>query len=150
MSNTLFQQTVKPHIPLIRFRGGNLTKGKTSLSTNFLQIMFQKNFKMTLVLVRMKSLSMCLLYMFDYHVHNVFKAANSTVLASSNQSTTETSPPTPKVTNIAAPGATLESHQLPRKYARIPLSIEEMEYIQVSSNFENIGKTSESVSISMF
>ncbi|XP_048731994.2 alpha-ketoglutarate dehydrogenase component 4-like isoform X2 [Ostrea edulis] len=75
-------QTVKPHIPLIRFRGGNLTK------------------------------------------------ANSTVLASSNQSTTETSPPTPKVTNIAAPGATLESHQLSRKYARIPLSIEEMEYIQ--------------------
>ncbi|XP_061174823.1 alpha-ketoglutarate dehydrogenase component 4-like [Saccostrea echinata] len=75
-------QTVKPHIPLIKFRSGKQT------------------------------------------------AANPAIVTSTSQTNTESSPITSKGTNVASPGTTLEHHQLPRRYARIPLSLEEMEYIQ--------------------
>lgn len=48
----------------------------------------------------------------------------------------ETAPSTPQTTKIATPGSILEHHQLPKKYARTPLSIEEMEYIQVGILFK--------------
>lgn len=43
----------------------------------------------------------------------------------------ETSPTTTHTTKVTTPGTILEHQQLPKKYARKPLSNEEMEFIQV-------------------
>ncbi|XP_062584500.1 alpha-ketoglutarate dehydrogenase component 4-like [Saccostrea cucullata] len=76
-------QTVKPHIPLIKFRAGKQT------------------------------------------------TANPAILTPVSQTKeTERSPSTSNKTNVASPGTTLEHQQLPKRYARLPLSLEEMEYIQ--------------------
>ncbi|XP_052696579.1 alpha-ketoglutarate dehydrogenase component 4-like [Crassostrea angulata] len=75
-------QTVRPHVPLIKFRGGNITKDTPA------------------------------------------------VMTPATKGKSETAPSTPQTTKIATPGSILEHHQLPKKYARTPLSIEEMEYIQ--------------------
>lgn len=53
------------------------------------------------------------------------------VMTPATKGKSETAPSTPQTTKIATPGSILEHHQLPKKYARTPLSIEEMEYIQV-------------------
>ncbi|XP_011424652.3 alpha-ketoglutarate dehydrogenase component 4 [Magallana gigas] len=75
-------QAVRPHVPLIKFRGGNFTKDTPA------------------------------------------------VMTPATKGKSETAPSTPQTTKIATPGSILEHHQLPKKYARTPLSIEEMEYIQ--------------------
>lgn len=53
------------------------------------------------------------------------------VMTPATKGKSETAPSTPQTTKIATPGSILEHHQLPKKYARTPLSIEEMEYIKV-------------------
>lgn len=54
------------------------------------------------------------------------------VMTPATKAKSETAPSSPQTTKIATPGSILEHHQLPKKYARTPLSVEEMEYIQVS------------------
>lgn len=58
------------------------------------------------------------------------------VMTPATKGKSETAPSTPQTTKIATPGSILEHHQLPKKYARTPLSIEEMEYIQVGIFFK--------------
>lgn len=58
------------------------------------------------------------------------------VMTPATKGKSETAPSTPQTTKIATPGSILEHHQLPKKYARTPLSIEEMEYIQVGILFK--------------
>ncbi|XP_022334880.1 alpha-ketoglutarate dehydrogenase component 4-like [Crassostrea virginica] len=75
-------QTVRPHIPLIKFRGGHLPK------------------------------------------------ESSASVPPATKSKPETSPTTTHTTKVTTPGTILEHQQLPKKYARKPLSNEEMEFIQ--------------------
>lgn len=58
------------------------------------------------------------------------------VMTPATKGKSETAPSTPQTTKIATPGSILEHHQLSKKYARTPLSIEEMEYIQVGILFK--------------
>lgn len=58
------------------------------------------------------------------------------VMTPATKAKSETAPSSPQTTKIATPGSILEHHQLPKKYARTPLSIEEMEYIQVGILFK--------------
>lgn len=58
------------------------------------------------------------------------------VMTPATKAKSETVPSSPQTTKIATPGSILEHHQLPKKYARTPLSIEEMEYIQVRILFK--------------